>query len=160
MNSRETPPSVFCPDLRFVPQAPHEAKPPVPLNRPVNVISTPVPGSLTPDGAPTMSRVVVLNIDGQLYIRDLYGRANLHYNGEPATEARLRDGDRVRLGKIEYAVAAAGCAASATLSPAAAPAVEIVADGSSPVRVRTPVTVVAPTETADVLVVVGGDVRQ
>lgn len=157
MSSRATPPSVFCPDLTFVPQPPHEAKRPVPLNRPVNVISTPVPGAVTPDGAATMSRVVVLNIDGQLYIRDLYGRANLHYNGQPATEARLRDGDRVRLGKIEYAVVAAGCTASASPPPAAAPAVEILADGSSPVRVRTPVTVVAPTETADLRLPANGD---
>lgn len=156
MSSRVTPPSVFCPDLTFVPRGPHEGKRPVPLNRPVNVISTPVPNAGGPPGAPPlMSRVVVLNIDAQLYIRDLYGRANLRWNGEPVAEARLRHGDRVQLGKIEYGVVATRCdpsaAAAAAASSASAPPVEIVTPGGAPpMRVRTPITVFAPTETADI----------
>jgi hypothetical protein len=153
MSSRVTPPSVFCPDLTFVPRGPHEGKRPVPLNRPVNVISTPVPNVGGPHGAtPLMSRVVVLNIDAQLYIRDLYGRANLRWNGEPVAEARLRHGDKVQLGKIEYGVVATKCdPSSAAVAVSPAPGVEIVTPGGAPpVRVRTPVTVFAPIETADI----------
>jgi hypothetical protein len=152
MSSRATPPSVYCQDFTFVPRGPHEGKRPVPLNRPVNVISTPVPGAGT-NGTPAMSRVVVLNTDGQLYLRDIYGRANLHLNGEPVTEARLRHGDRIQLGKIEYEVVATQCgeAAGPSSAPSASPAVEIVTPGGGPpVRVREPVTVIATTHTADV----------
>src|SRR6478735_7415696 len=117
MSSRPTPPSVFYEDFALVPRGASAGKPKVSFSRPVNLLSaasTPSGGQASP--ATSAAHVLVLNLDGQLYIRDLTGTASLQWNGKPVVEAKLTHGDQVRLGKIEYEVFATRLAAGANNS--------------------------------------------
>jgi hypothetical protein len=92
------------------------------------------------------SRVLVLNLDGHLYIRDLTGGAELRWNDQSVTEAGLRHGDRVGLGKVEYEVLATRCA-----TPVPRRSIQAELRGGNSVQpVRTPVTLLARSAVADV----------
>src|SRR4051794_10471179 len=100
MSERATPPSVYCEDFALVPRAGHEGKPRVAFSRPVNLLSDASTANGTQAGSPlAAAHVLVLNLDGQLYIRDLTGTASLQWNGKTVVEAKLKHADRVRLGK-------------------------------------------------------------
>src|SRR4051794_21953367 len=106
MSQRATPPSVYCEDFALVPRAGHEGKPRVAFSRPVNLLSaaSTAIGTQASSQQAAAAHVLVLNLDGQLYIRDLTGTASLQWNGKTVVEAKLKHADHVRLGKIEYEV--------------------------------------------------------
>src|SRR5258706_5299567 len=148
MTVRATPPSVYCEDFALVPRGAHKGKPRVAFTRPVNLLSA-ASGNGAQAPAQAAAHVLVLNLDGQLYIRDLTGSASLQWNGTTVVEANLRHGDRVRLGKIEYEVVATRCAPAATGKPSP-PTAELAPLAGGPLRtVRGPVTVIGGGEQAE-----------
>jgi predicted component of type VI protein secretion system len=124
----------------------------------VNLLSaatTPNGGQASPVTA--SAHVLVLNLDGQLYIRDLTGSASLQWNGKPVVEAKLRHGDQVRLGKIEYEVFATRIAAGGMNSQPTAPAAVLVPKAGGEARpMRGPVTLVGACEQADLRLLTAG----
>jgi hypothetical protein len=112
----------------------------------VNLLSAPsVERAATPGKA--AAQVLVLNLDGQLYIRDLAGTASLQWNGNPTAQANLRHGDKVRLGKIEYDVRATRFATGQ--SPAAGPPAELLSGEGVAMTIHTPVSLVGSSEQAE-----------
>jgi hypothetical protein len=159
MSSRPTPPSVFYEDFALVPRGASAGKPKVSFSRPVNLLSaasTPSGGQASP--ATSAAHVLVLNLDGQLYIRDLTGTASLQCNGKSVVEAKLTHGDQVRLGKIEYEVFATRLAAGANNSqPTAPPAAALVPTAGGEERpMRDPVTLVGACEQAELRLLTAG----
>lgn len=159
MSSRSTPPSVFYEDFALVPRGASEGKPKVAFSRPVNLLSAASsPGGGHASPATSAAHVLVLNLDGQLYIRDLTGTASLQWNGQPVVEAKLRHGDQVRLGKIEYEVFATRIAAGGDNSAATAPqAAALVPKAGGEARpMRGPVTLVGACEQAELRLLTAG----
>src|SRR5947208_738383 len=149
MTVRATPPSVYCEDFALIPRGANEGKPRVAFTRPVNLLSAASTGG-TQVSAQSAAHVLVLNLDGQLYIRDLTGSASLQWNGKTVVEANLHHADRVRLGKIEYEVFATRLSPAAGNGQAAVPTAELAPVVGGPVRsVRGPVTVIGASEQAE-----------
>jgi hypothetical protein len=155
MTVRATPPSVYCEDFALVPRGAHEGKSRVAFTRPVNLLSA-ASGNGAQAPAQAAAHVLVLNLDGQLYIRDLTGSASLQWNGTTVVEANLNHGDRVRLGKIEYEVFATRCAPVANGKPPP-PTAELAPLAGGPMRtVRGPVTVIGASEQAQLRLLAPG----
>jgi hypothetical protein len=155
MSTKAAPPSVYYEDFSLRPRAGFEGKPPVAFSRPVNLLSA----ASASDGAqaPASAHVLVLNLDGQLYIRDLTGSASLQWNGKTVVEASLRHGDRVRLGKIEYDVFATRLAPAGANGQPVIPSAELLpAAGGEPRTVRGPVTLVGACEQAELRLIAAG----
>jgi hypothetical protein len=146
--SKATPPLIFCEDFALVPRGGHEGKPNITFGRPVNLLSAASGEGATTPGKPA-AHVLVLNLDGQLYIRDLGGTASLHWNGNPTTQASLRHGDKVRLGKIEYDVNATRFTAPAGGVSDGAAAELIPASGGAAMKVVTPVSLIGASDQAE-----------
>ena len=159
MSSQAAPPSVYYEDFALVPRGASAGKPKVSFSRPVNLLSAasaPSSGQASPSTA--AAHVLVLNLDGQLYIRDLTGTASLQWNGKPVVDAKLRHGDQVQLGKIEYEVFATRIAAGATDNgqPMAPPAALVPTAGGEARPMRGPVTLVGACEQADLRLLTDG----
>src|SRR5687767_11886891 len=119
MNPPGAPPPVYCPDFALLPIGEHTGKPRIPFARPVNLITSAARSSEAGAAAPG-ARLIVLNTDGRLYIRDLTGDYQMHWNGRLVTEATVAHGDRLRLANVEHEVSAPNCmpAAAADHPPA------------------------------------------
>src|SRR5258706_13196973 len=116
MTVRATPPSVYCEDFALVPRGAHEGKPRVAFTRPVNLLSA-ASGNGAQAPAQAAAHVLVLNLDGQLYIRDLTASASSQWTGTTVVAANLPHGDPVPPGQIAYDVVATHCAPAATRTP-------------------------------------------
>jgi len=146
--SKATPPSIFCEDFALIPRGPHAGKPHVTFGRPVNLLSAASGEGAAATGKPA-AHVLVLNLDGQLYIRDLGGTASLQLNGNPTTQANLRHGDKVRLGKIEYEVNATRFVAARSETPGGRMAELLPTSGGAAMKVVTPVSLIGSSEHAE-----------
>ncbi|MDB5323388.1 MAG: hypothetical protein JWN40_5019 [Phycisphaerales bacterium] len=158
MSTKAAPPSVYYEDFSLRPRAGFEGKPPVAFSRPVNLLSAASASDGAQAPAQTASaHVLVLNLDGQLYIRDLTGSASLQWNGTTVVEASLHHGDRVRLGKIEYDVFATRLAPAGANGQMATPSAELLpAAGGDPRTVRGPVMLVGACEQAELRLMTAG----
>jgi ABC-type multidrug transport system fused ATPase/permease subunit len=86
------------------------------------------PGSdlVLDEGRVSREHAVITTADGRARLRDAGSRNGTRVNGEPITEAELRDGDRIGIGRWELVVlridaAGPGAAAAGAVVPATAP---------------------------------------
>jgi pSer/pThr/pTyr-binding forkhead associated (FHA) protein len=83
----------------LVPEGRHDSRPPFYLKRPVTLIGARRRAHIRLESEDvSRSHAVVLNVGGQVVIRDLASRTHVYVNGREVHEAVLQDGDHVNIG--------------------------------------------------------------
>jgi hypothetical protein len=148
MMAKVAPPSIVCEDFALIPRGANEGKPKVVFSRPVNLLSAASANGAASAGQ-SAAHVLVLNLDGQLYVRDLTGSASLQWKGQPTAQAKLENHDKIRLGKIEYEVFATRFATAGNSTPAAPVAELVPVSGGASRRIKPPVSLIGSSAQAE-----------
>ena len=134
----------------LIPQGHHLGKPPVPLNRPATLIGARHNAHLhLLSRQVSKAHALIVNEQGQLYLRDLQSRTHTYVNGEAVTEADLKPGDVIDVGSFRFRVSAKARVRH-TVASGAPPAAMHVNGGEMPIPLEQRVILIGRRPTCDI----------
>lgn len=134
----------------LIPQGHHLGKPPVPLNRPATLIGARHNAHLhLLSRQVSKAHALIVNDEGQLYLRDLQSRTHTFVNGEPVTEADLKPGDVIDVGSFRFRVSAKARVRQKGASPPPSAAMHV-SGGDIPIPLEQRVILIGRRPTCDI----------
>src|ERR1700722_13588768 len=90
----------------LVPQGEHTGKPSMPMGRPFTLVGARHRAHLhLLSRSISKSHAIIVNDNGNLYVRDTASREHVYVNGQAVKEAELKHGDLLRVGSFTFKLA-------------------------------------------------------